>query len=263
MTNPYAADEFTRGGGFWDDKVVTITGAVFKLKPIVQGTGDKQVPWIDPETKEQGIAHILELKGIDAESEKERTEEYSIGQFIPSEGGEQCVHPKKPEKRLDERSLAARFFTALENAGHDNSKLYPKISALVGYKILFKGEPVLLKDGSVKQNKNGYDVVNFLPVSIEGEGAGAAAGAAAVPAGANGLAKKADKTILGLMVKAEGKLTRKDLVKQISKTLAGDKDSNKIVALVVRQDFHKDKPWDYTGTEITIEPEVAAALLEE
>lgn len=250
--NPYEPDEFSKGGGFWDDEVVQITAAKFIIKPITQGkrgSADEK-PWIDPKTKEQGITRILQIKGIGTESEKERDEEYSIGAFIPSEGGEQCVHPKgDPSKRLDERCAAAAFFRALKTAGFNTATLYPKISALVGSRFLMKAVPTLNKDGSVKQ-KNGYDVTKPYPVEVAGQADAPVAQAAAA---GNGLAEKADETIMALLAEAEdNKLSRKDLVKQVSKSLAGDADSNKIVGLIVRADFHRGKPWNYTGTEISL-----------
>jgi hypothetical protein len=250
--NPYDPDNFSKGGGFWDDEVVQVTFAKFVIKLMTQGkrgSADEK-PWIDPKTKEQGTTNILQIKGIGTETEKEREEEYSIGAFIPTEGGEQCAHPKDPSKRLNETCAAAKLFRALKTAGFDTATLYPKISALVGQRFLMKAVPTLNKDGSVKQ-KNGYDVTKPYPVEVAGGAADAPVAQAAVAG--NGLAEKADETIMALLAEADdNKLSRKDLVKQVSKTLAGDADSNKIVALIVRADYHKGKPWNYTGTEISL-----------
>ena len=250
-TNPYDPDEFSSGGQKWDDQVVQIVKAEFKVDFFKSGKrgSPEEKPWIDPKTKKQGFGNVLAITGIGVDDEREWTETYGTGAFIPTEDGEQCVHPKDPSKRLNEKSGTAIFMGHLKNAGFDNSTLYPKISALAGARILFKGYPVYLPDGGIKQ-KNGYDVIDYYPNGIE-EG-GTAAVAQTVTAG-NGLAELADETVLEILGNAkDGKLTRAALVKEVSKALAGKPESNKVVALVVRADYHVDKPWTYSGTGISL-----------
>jgi hypothetical protein len=253
-TNPYAVDEFATGGQGWDDQVVQVTKVEFKVSLMTQGKrgSAEEKPWIDPDTGKQGFNNVLAITGIPVEGDKEWTNEYGTGAFVPAEGGEQCVHPQDPSKRLHVKCKAAIFLKGLSEAGFDTATLYPKISALVGQRILFKGVPILNKDGSIKKNKAGFEQFDYYPIGIE-EGGAAAVSTQPTAAAGNGLAELADETILNVLGETEGgKLTRAELVRAVSKALAGQAEANKIVALIVRQDYHTDKPWTYTGTEISL-----------
>jgi hypothetical protein len=243
--NPYDPENFETGGGLWDDKVVQVTGAKFLVRLFEYKDGSKV---IDKETKEQAFANIIEIKGIAEGEEKERREEYSTGAMVADNGGESLKDPSGRGKQLHERSAAARFFKELKAAGYDTASLYPKISALVGARLLFKGEQLKDKDGKPKFSRDGkYREMAFWPVQVVS--AGSTAGASA-PAG-NGLAELADTTVLGLLAETP-KLTRAELVQKVSAKLAGNPDVNKVIALIVREDFHKGKAWSFSGTEISL-----------
>jgi len=257
VTNPYDVDEFDEGGGgLWADKVVQITSAAFIMEPRTNQDGSPAISTYGKNKGNQIIDRALKLTGLAVDDEKERWQTYSTGAFEPTEGGEQCAHPQDPSKRLNKKAKAAVFFGHLANAGFDTSTLFPKISVLVGQRFLFSAVNRLDPDGNTIKNDAGYLKVDYFPTALAA--GGAAVGAVAVAqaeAGTvgNGLAELADETILKVLTEAEdGKLTRTALVKAVSKALAGNADSNKVVALVVRQDFHTDKPWTYSGTGISL-----------
>jgi hypothetical protein len=46
---------------------------------------------------------------------------------------------------------------------------------------------------------------------------------------------------------SDGPLTRAELIRALAQHLAGDTDANVIIGSVVRDDFHRGKPWKYDG----------------
>lgn len=247
--NPY--EDFSAGGGLWDGKVVSITGACFKLDPLQYKDGS---PVIDERTGQPSIRNVLEVVGIAEGEEKERRETYSIGGNIPTADGEGFQKADGTPGKLHENSEAAKFFRDLKNAGFDMGLLYNRethrshISNLKGARLLFKAVPRLDKDGKVKMSKDGkYEQNSYLPVKFVGS---TVMTAKAGPS--DGLRDKAAGIILTLLADNGGKLTRADLVRKVSGALAKDKDSTAIIGLIVREDFHKGQPWTYTGTEISL-----------
>ena len=70
----------------------------------------------------------------------------------------------------------------------------------------------------------------------------------AEPNGAGQSSAVTDKAVAAVLdALSGGPLTRADLVRTLAQQLAGDADANAIISLVVRDDFHRGKPWKYDG----------------
>jgi hypothetical protein len=265
--NPFDPETFAHGGGLWDGKTVTVTSAVAKVEALTYKDGK---PVIDDKTKTQSIQTGLFIKGIaDGGDDKERNETYGVGdKLIPTPDGEGFVSKDGGPVRFHANSGMAKFATALKAAGFDLSTLHvdgkQKLSRLVGARFVMKGELKLGRDGKPLKDKNGYDKNAFYPVKFVGyaNGAGAPAaaggnggGAAAGNAGggANALAGKAVGAVMQALAGAkDGKLSRADLVRTLATQLAGDPDTNTIIGMVVRDDFHKDQAWKYDGVAASL-----------
>jgi len=247
--NPF--EDFAEGGGLWDGKVVAVTAAKFTLDPMRYKDGS---PVLDDQGN-PSIRRVLELKGIAEGDEAERRETYSIGSCIPTADGEGFTKVDGSPGKLHEASEAAHFFKGLKAGGFDTKGLFDsngrsKISNLVGAKLLMKAVAKLDREGNVKKSKDGKYTQNaFYPEKWLGQRAGAAA---AGHAANNGLREKAVGTVISILSDAGGRITRQKLVAEIGKLLKGDKDAMPIIALVTREDFHKDAPWTYTGTELSL-----------
>lgn len=265
-SNPFDSDQFVSGGGLWDGKVVTITSAVAKTAALVRKDGS---PVLDDNTKQQIVQTALYITGIsDGPSEKERHEEYSVGDKLsPTPDGRGFIDKATGgAPKFHANSNFAKLLGALKIAGFPVGELYDvatrtqRLDRLVGARLLFKAQPKLGKDGKAIKDQKGYDKSIHLPVRFEGRAAGtvAAAGSggngAAVSTGAvSPLTDKAVTAVLGaLAVAPESKLTRADLIRTLAQTLAGDTDANNIIGLVVRDDFHAGKPWKYDGTHASL-----------
>lgn len=87
-----------------------------------------------------------------------------------------------------------------------------------------------------------------------GQKAGGNGHANATTASGNGVAirDKAVDTVTSLLAANNGTLTRTDLIRKLSEALAKDTDCNKVLALVVREEFHKDVPWKRNGTTLVL-----------
>ena len=253
--NPFDPATFVKGGGLWDGKVVSIISAKATRDPMKRADG---TPVLDQKTGQPVIKNVLEVVGIAEDEERERAEKYSAGSLVPTADGEGFVNAAGEHAAYHENSEIAKFASALSASGFPVANLYDaatrktKFSHLAGAKIRFKAEARRDKDGNIKKNKKGYDENKFFPVEFVGFGAGVGA------AGGNGavhndqLREKAVGVVTGLLAEAGGKLTRADLVRKVSASLAGDSDCNKILALIVREDFHKDAPWKREGTTLVL-----------
>ena len=256
--NPFDPATFVKGGGLWDGKVVTIISAKAKLDPMKNGDG---TPVLDNKTGAPIIKHVLEIVGIADDEERERAEKYSAGSLVPTADGEGFVNQQGQHAPYHENSEISKFAAGLAQGGFPVANLYDeaskrtKFSNLVGARIRFKAVARLDKNGNIKKNKKGYDENRFFPVEFVGfkNGAGAAVGGNGAAQG-NGadLRDKAVGVVTGLLADNNGSLTRADLVRKVSASLAGDPDSNKILALIVREDFHKGAPWTRNGTTLVL-----------
>ena len=249
--NPFDPDNFSTGFG-WDGKTVTVTGSRFTVDKFVYGSGD---PYIDPNTGEQGFSNVWEITGITEDSEAERSEKYSIGKaLIPSDDGESFARLDGKPATFNSRALAAKFSAKLKDAGFDLSVLVDgengvKASNLVGAMIVFKSEPQLDKDGNPKQDKNGYDKVNYFPAEFLGY----AEGAVGKKTNNVDVENRAYDLVVNLLTESEGnKLTRIQLIQGVTKALSGDPDQGTIVGLVVSDKFNSATPWKVNGTTISL-----------
>jgi len=253
-SNPYDPETFAHGGGLWDGKTVTITGAVAKVEALAYGDGK---PVLD-DKGQQSIQTGLVITGIaDGGDDKERRETYSVGdKLVPTPDGEGFIGKDGGPPKFHANSNMAKFATALKGSGFDLSTLIvdgkQRLSKLVGARFTFKGEPKIGKDGKPIKDKKGYDKSLHLPVRFvgyaTGQQAAAPSGNGPVPAG--GLHVKATGAVLAAL--AGGPLTRADLVRTLAQQLAGDADANAIIGLVVRDDFHKGQAWKYDGTRASL-----------
>lgn len=269
QVNPFEPDAFAHGGGLWDGKTVTITRAVAKTEALTYGDGK---PVIDDKTKVQSIQTGLEITGIaDGGDDKERRETYGVGEkLVPTPDGTGFVSKDGTPAKFHANSGIAKLSAALKASGFDLGMLIEKqadgsfkqrLDRLTGARFVFKGEAKLGRDGKPLKDKKGYDKQAFYPVKfvgfVAGAGAGVAAtpgnGAAHTPTGNGALAAKAAGVVTAALAAApEGKLTRAELMRTIAQTLAGDGDSNGIIGLIVRDDFHKGQPWHYDGVTASL-----------
>ena len=253
--NPFLRENFAVGGGLWDGKVVTITKALTELIPMAYGDGS---PVINDRSGKQSIQHVLSIVGIAEDGEGERKESYSAGQLLPTADGEGFLDPKTGTPGYwTGNSNMAKFSDALVASGYDAALLYNvaekkiKVSVLVGCKFRFTAVPRLDKNGKQKINKKGYDENDFYPVEYLGKAAGVGTASAATPTGA-ALVEKATDIVVTILAGAGGKVSRADLVKKVSQGMVGDSDAGKVIALIAKDDFHKDKPWTRDGTGYTL-----------
>jgi hypothetical protein len=261
--NPFDPATFTKGGGLWDGKVVTIITAKANIDRLSYGDGS---PVLDAKTGEQSIRNVIEIVGIADDEEKERRETYSAGSLVPTADGEGFLR-RNPDGSLvaapfHENSEAAKFSAALASGGFPVAKLWDekakrtKLSMLAGARLLMKAEAKLDKDGNAKKNKKGYDQQKFFPIEFlgyKGGGNGNVASSTSAPQGnGSALRDKAIGVVTTLLAENGGTLTRSDLVRKLSAALNGDADCNKVLALVVREEFHKDAPWTRQGTTLTL-----------
>lgn len=262
--NPFDSDQFVSGGGLWDGKVVTITSAVAKTAALTRKDG---TPVLDDKTKQQIVQTALYITGIsDGPSEKERHEEYSVGdKLAPTPDGRGFIDKATGgAPKFHANSNFAKLLGALKIAGFPVGELYDvatrtqRLDRLTGARLMFKASPKLGKDGKPIKDQKGYDKSIHLPVQFVGRAAGSVGGGAvAAGVGGNGAASplidKAASAVLGALAAApETKLTRADLIRTLAQTLAGDPEANGIIGLVVRDDFHTGKPWVYDGTHASL-----------
>lgn len=258
--NPFDTGNMATGGGLWDGKKVTITRAIAKIEALVYGDGK---PVIDEKTHKQSLQIGLFVSGIAEGEEKERTEPYTCGdKLTPDADGESFSSKDGTPPKFHVNSGLGKFVTALISAGFPVKELQAnpakyvgqqKWSKLVGAQIVFKAEAKRATDGTVRKDKKGYDKNFFLPVKFEGMAAGVVqsggTAAASSPTQDAIVAKASDLVMVAL---AGGPLGRAALVQQLAQKLVGDPDSNAIIQLVVRDDFHKGKAWKYDGVNASL-----------
>lgn len=247
--NPFEPENFVEsGGGLWDGKTVTVISAKTEIERLTYKDGS---PVINERTGEPAVRNVLTLIGIADEEEKERRESYSAGALVPTADGEGFVPPEGKPLAFHKNSEISKFAADIKAGGFDVSSLVDghgiKVSKLNGARFVFKGEPRHDKNGKVKVNSKGYEELKFWPVKFVGYKAGFANSPA--PANGSALRDKAVETVLEILTESKGKLSRAELVRKVSGKLAGDPTCNKVLALVTRDDFHKDVPWtrDATG----------------
>ena len=249
--NPYDSDGFRTGGGLWDDQTVTIVSAKAVVDLFTKKDGSA---WLN-DKGEQGRQNALSITGIADGQEYERKENYSSGSHVPTPDGEGFVAADGSDKRLHTSSAAAKFFDLIKKGGFDIGKLYDtatgksRISALVGARFTMKGEPKLDKDGKPKTYK-GYVEQQFFPVKFVGY-----AGNVAASAGGNGLdtavKAKAVSAIQEVLAANGGSVGRAALLNKLGSVLASDPDSGKIMAAILRPEFHNGQAWKYDGNTLT------------
>lgn len=265
--DPFDPETFIRGGGLWDGRVVTITGSVAKTEALKYSDGK---PVLDKEGR-QTIQTGLIITGVsDGADEKERRETYSSGdKLVPTSDGEGFVGKDGTPPKFYANSNLGKFAAALRASGFDTTTLLERLpdgsvrqrlSRLVGTRFLFKGEPKMDRAGKVIKDKRGYDKHMYLPVRFIGRVAGAQPPTGGTAAGTvarespltSPLAAKATASVIKAL--AGGPLTKVELVQALAQALASDSDSNGVIGLVVRDDFHIGKPWTYDGLRASLTP---------
>lgn len=254
--NPFDSGNFATGGGLWDGKTVTITRSVAGIKLL---THKDNSPVIDAKTKKQASVIGLLIDGLAEGDEKERSVEYSCGDRMqPDADGESFSMKEGGAPRFHDRSGLGKMVSALTAAGFPMKELMAnpakyvgqqRWSRLVGAKLMFKAEAKLGRDGKPIKDDKGFDKQSFYPVKYVGmatgivTGVAASVGAAVAAVSNAAIVEKADALVIGAL--SAGPLTRSQLVATLAAGLTGDKDSNAIISLIVRDDFHKGKAWKY------------------
>lgn len=252
--NPFDEANFVSGGGLWDGKTVTILTAKCIIDRLTNADGSAV---INERTGQPATKNVLAITGLADEDEAERRETYSAGGLVPTADGEGFLKPDGTPSPFHKGCEMAHFSKLIKDGGFDTSTLWDeeaqrmRMSRLVGTRFIFKGEQTLDKDGKPKKNKKGYDVLKFYPVQFVGMKAGAAT-VTATESTANELRDKAIEVVLGILTEAGGKVGRAELVRKVSAAMAGDVRCNKILALVTRDDFHKDVPWTRDATSFSL-----------
>ena len=75
--NPLLEENFSSGGGLWNDKIVTITATTTKIVPLKYGSGEPVM-----KDGKESFRHVLAIKGIANDEEAEREETYSAGRDV-------------------------------------------------------------------------------------------------------------------------------------------------------------------------------------
>jgi len=249
--NPFDPSNFIEGGGLWDDKIVTITGSKFGLYHMKRGDGSAVV---DNKTGEPVVKRVWEITGIADDDERERQERYSIGSLQPTADGESFTKPDGSFGTFHKNADAAKFASGLFNGGFDVNLLFDaetgkaKASALVGARIRFKAEAQLDKDGNPKKNKKGYEMQNFYPSEFIGfkDGVAAAAG----PSDED--VTLAQDTVVAVLTALGGSASRGDVIREVTKKLAGTENGPKVIQLLVKPEFNAAAPWTLDGTTLSI-----------
>lgn len=261
--NPFDPANHSQGGGIWGDKIVTITRSR-AVREALTYKGGSPVPQTDRKTKEpipgtQQIQIGWEITGIVEGQDKERKEVYSVGERMePTADGEGFVMKDGSPLKFSANSNAGKLSAALAAAGFNLALLFPngqqKLSALTGARILFSAEQKKGTDGKPLKDKKGYDKMLFLPAKMMGFASGApAVQQAAASAAPSPLADKAAGAVMTALAAAPGGvLSRADLVRTLAQNLAGDQDANGVIGLVVRDDFHKGRPWKFDGLKAAL-----------
>ena len=246
--NPFLDENMSEGGGgLWDGKTVTILSAKAEIRQATKTDGTSFTQ------------HVLSLVGIADDSERERREDYSAGlTAVPQGDGNGFTLPEG--KGFFKTSNVAEFLRRLAKSGFDMSKLFDEstgkqnLSALAGTRFTFVGVERKDAQGNVKKSKSKkndkeYIQYHFYPETF----VGFKGGQTAAPKANGALREKATGVVTELLAGAENQtLTRANLVRNLATRLAGDADSNAIIALVVKDDFHAGQAWKRDGTTISL-----------
>jgi len=251
LVNPFDDDNFAKGGGLWDDKNVTIIGSKFDVDRLAYGDGS---PVLDAKTGAQAIRNVWVVIGIAEDDERERKETYSIGGLIPTVDGEGFTKPDGTPGVLHKNSEAAKFAAGLKSGGFDMNLLFvngkSKVSALIGAQLHFVGHARLDKGGTPKKNKAGYEQFRFFPDLFLGFKDG-------VGAPVSGPTDEDVENARGIVTEVltgatDNTMTRAELVRAVSKKLAGDARGPAIVGLLLKPEFHVGAPWTLDGTTLKL-----------
>ena len=253
--NPFEEENFISGGGLWEGKVVTILSAKTKLDPMTRGDGSAVLN----DQGKQVVKNVLEIVAIADDEEAERRETYSAGaSLLPTADGEGFLRADGTPGAFHQNCEMAKFAKYIKAGGYDVALLWDKargratVLPLVGARFLMKGEAQHDKDGEIKKNKKGYTQQKFYPTEFKGFKANVGGGGGSSAPAPGELEAKAVQGVLEVLAESGGKATRAELVRKLAAKLAQDVDGNKVIALVAKADFHKDRPWTVDGTGYTL-----------
>lgn len=252
--NPYDVDNMIEGGGLTREGVVI--AAKYVASPMTTRDG---APWVDPKTGKPGFFTGLRLTVLrtgDPRFEgKEEKYEYSSGKKgKPSADGELLLDEKGAPLMVHKTSNLGKALVRLKDGGFDTRMLYPRVSALVGARVVFEGVQKVDAAGKPKthvyQDKV-YTDFDWYPSEYKG-GAGSAAAGSPAGAAPNALEAKAEAAVVAALTEAGGAMDRKDVIRALGTSLKGDPEAIKVTALVARQDFHEGRPWSFDGTRLAL-----------
>lgn len=258
VKNPYEADNMPEGGGLTRD--VVVTKAAYVIYPMKRGDGS---PVIDEKTGQQSyfIGAQIEALSTDPRAEgKVGKYEWSAGKKgKPSPDGELLLDDKGNPAVIYKTSNWGKAIEGLRKGGFDPALLYPRLSYLVGAKLVLGGENKIGKDGKPKTHvaKTGpkagqtFNDIEWFPVEYKG-GAGSRAAGNGAGKSVDELTTKAEAAVVAAIAEAGGSIERKDLIRALGTNLKGDADAVRITALVARQDFHTGRPWSFDGSTLKL-----------
>lgn len=241
QNDPWGGEDIV-GGGLWDGKTVTITDAKVLSETFKDNDG-KQV-----------TQAALRITGIAQDEDRERWESYSAGKKLtPTHDGQGFQSVDGGPAKFHSNSNISKFKAALEASGFDKSTLIvdgkQKVGKLIGARFVFKGVPRRDRDGKIiTDGRNGFPKMAFFPAKFLGYATGAAVKANGASAGI--IEEKAIAAVTAVL--AEGAASKADLVRKLPKQLGGDSDTNAIIGLVLKDDWHKGKGWKFDGLTATL-----------
>lgn len=199
-------------------------------------------------TFDWGTKNFWRIEYKQDDREKTQFTEVSTGKKAgPGPDGEYLVDPKTGKETNPVASTAfTKSMADLKANGFDLKTLYPKISILVGYRVIFKGVPRVDRDGLQKTHVyNGetykdYDFVPYEVVGKAGEWVSAPTGEAAVIA---------EKAIVELL-NEQSPIKKVELIEKLNEKLAGNPLVNEAVLFALDDNFHDNKPWGFDGTKL-------------
>lgn len=238
--NPFLEENFNEIGGIWSNKVITFVKASAKSGYL----GSPDNPFLDADGQKV-VQNFISVVGSAEELAFEREERYSVGPTLyPTDDGEGFLDVKtKAPKGFSPNSHAAEFARSLNASGFDVKLLWDekeqrtKLSKLAGAQFTMRAVQKKDKAGNPKNNKKGFPDYIFYPDKYVGTKVGFANPQPAT----NELRDKAIAILTNALTAAGGTLTRIAAIKAIQAT--GDPDTNKIIALIGTQDFHKGQAW--------------------
>jgi len=247
--NPLLEENFSSGGGLWNDKIVTITAATTKIVPLKYGSGEAVM-----QDGKESTRHVLSIRGIGDTDEAEREETYSAGQtWLPTPDGEGFVKfDGSTGGTFSKTCELAEFLRRIRSGGFDPGLLFDeetgktKFSGLVGAKFHMEGIDKHDKDGKPKLNAKGYVQQAFYPTIFVGFKAGVGAPKPNGGADSGDLRDKAVQMVVAILTENQGRASRAEVVRRVG--LSGDTDTNKIIAMLASGKLVGDVPWVTDGT---------------